>query len=65
MRKEGLQGAAGPGHTSLGGTGSLAQEVVGGQGGPAGGNSPQGPGTAALGDGGVLPRWCLVLKEGL
>ena len=65
--KEGLRGAAVPkaqAHRPCG-SGSLAPVAVGAQGGPAGGSSPQGPGTPAWGGRGVLPRRWSVLKEGL
>ena len=48
-----------------GGTGSLAQAVVGAHGGPAGGSTSQRPGHTRLGGRGVLPRRWWVLKEGL
>ena len=49
----------------LGGMGSLAQAVVGAQGGHAGGSNSLRPGHTSPGGWGVLPRWWLVLKEGL
>ena len=44
-----------PGHTTLGGMGSPAQAVVGGEGGPVWDNSPLGPGTPNWGDGESCP----------
>ena len=57
VRKESLRGAPVPNARAHqpGGTGSPVQAVVAAQGGPAGGNSPQGPGTLALGDGDSCP----------
>ena len=55
--KEGRRGAAVPkaeAHQPRG-TGSPSQAVVGAQGGPAGGSSPQGPSTPAWGDGESQP----------
>ena len=58
MLTDGLRGAAVPkgrAHQDRG-TGSHVQVVVGAQGRPAGGSSPQGPGTLAYGDGESCPR---------
>ena len=67
MLKDGPRGVAVPkawAHQP-GGTWSHAQVVVGAQGGPAEGNSPQWLGTLARVGRGVLLRWWSLLKEGL
>ena len=61
----GVSSSQRPGRTSLGGTGSPAQAVVGAQRGHAGGSSSQQPGHTSLGGQGLPPSRWSVLKGGL